>query len=209
MIQSELTPPAVTAGSAGVVQQLGAAHRRGVRVPLDLGQRDRGAGDRPVGEPDAVARVLPALVRQPVPGPVVPGVLEETVAVDVAELAHPSERRLDVGQERGDVLLGHPPPPGLVGEDDEQRGRVDRAVVAVGQVAAAGERAVPDLVEDLPRLLLADGVLLPPLTPGEDVQRPAREVGVERQRHERGPERVPPEQRQEPRAAGRRVPIAG
>ena len=48
-------------------RELGDAQLRVVDVALDLGGRDRQVRDRSVGELDAVPRVLPALVAEPLP----------------------------------------------------------------------------------------------------------------------------------------------
>jgi len=77
---------------------------------------------------------------------------------------------------------------------------------AVGVVVRGRVRA--DLVHDLARLLRAgriDGRALPP---GECAQRAGREVGTEWQQHAGGPDRVPAEQRQEPRCAGGEESVA-
>ena len=166
-------PPLVAAGAAVVVEQLGAPQRGVVGVALHLGQRDRGPCDASVGELDAVVAVLPALVVQATLAG--PQVLEEPVAVGVRVVAEPPQGGLHVGQQRLDLVRGQPEPPRLGERDDEQRGRVDAAVVVGGQVAAMSEAAPPDLVQDLAGCLLGLGVVPQPLPAGQGAQRAARQ----------------------------------
>src|SRR5690606_36670048 len=51
---------------AEVLGQVGPTDVGGVEVALHLSERDRWVGEAPIGEADAVPRVLPALVDQPV-----------------------------------------------------------------------------------------------------------------------------------------------
>ena len=106
-------------------------------------------------------------------------------------------------QQLGHLARVRPPPRQLPEEHDEQRRGVRRAVV--GGAAAegqAGRGAAADLVQDPSGLLLGERVDRPALVPGQGAQRPEREVAVDRQRHQRGQQRVAAEQRHEPRRAG-------
>ena len=173
-----------------------AGKRRLVGVGLRLAERDGRRGDAPVGPLDPIARVLPALVGEPVS----PGVdvLEETVAVGVGGTGQPGERRAKRIQELADEILVQAPAPGVVqGAHPERRG-VDRAVVA---------RREPDpgvllaeLVDDLAWCLARPLVEPRALVSGEGAQRAVRELGAERKQQARRPERVPAEERQVPRA---------
>ena len=103
---------------------------------------------------DRVAGVLPALVHEAAVAP--PPVLDEAIAVRIAVLVDPFQRRQDVGPDRiqrgavGGVL------PVQAGEHDEQRRRVDGAVVATERhFAQRGELALARLVQDLAGLGVA------------------------------------------------------
>ena len=76
------------------------------------------------------------------------------------------------------------------------------------QLAGPRRLADPQLVEDLAGLGVPPVVDLGRLERGEDVERLDRELRPERERLERGDDRVPPEQRREPRHAGRDVALA-
>ena len=67
----------------------------------------------------------------------------------------------------------------------------------------------PHLVEDLPRRLRGRDVVDRPLPAGQGAQRPAGEVGPERQGEAGGPERVPAEQREVPRGPGPGEDVVG
>src|SRR5581483_7660069 len=89
-------------------------------------------------------------------------VVEVTVAIAVAESIDPAERRLDVAAQ----LASQPDisgPGDVFPEDEEERRRIDRTVVgrALRDLAEPRERALPELVSDLPRLGIA--VLIAPI----------------------------------------------
>ena len=115
-------------------------------------------------------------------------------AVDPGE--RPPRRVLQL--ERQGRIVG--PAPGLRQEHEEERRRVDGAVVAVGP----GERrlAAPQLVHDLAGLGVALGVVGGRLGRSEDAQRSRRQLGAEQQRLQRRDQRVPAEDGHEPRRAG-------
>ena len=89
------------------------------------------------------------------------------------------------------------------GEDDEERRRVDRAVVTPeGHFAQAGELTLAHLVQDLPRLHVGRPVLALGLVRGEEAQHPARERGLDPQHLDRGEDAVAAEGGREPGHAG-------
>jgi hypothetical protein len=102
----------------------------------------------PVAEALRVAGVLPRLVLEAALGASL--VLDEAVAVAVAVLVDPPQRRerrlLHLAREGG--VVG--PAPDLGEKDEEERSRVDAPVVAVEPLQ--GALAPPDLVHDLARL---------------------------------------------------------
>ena len=99
-------------------------------------------------------------------------------------------------------LVDRAPPPRLGRQSDEERRRVDRAVVpaAGGEGAAASVPA--QLVQDPARLLLGRRVVLAALEVRQAGQDPSGEGAVEGQGHPGGQQRVATEQRHEPRCPG-------
>ena len=88
-------------------------------------------------------------------------------------------------------------------QDDEQARRIVGPVVGLeGQDAKLGDLAVSDLVENLPRLHVALGVVAGSLQRGESCERPAGELGRTEHGLHRGHQRVAPEERQEPGCSG-------
>ena len=77
------------------------------------------------------------------------------------------------------------------------------------RLAGPGHLAGPQLVQDLARLGVVPRVVARGLEAGEDIERRDREGRDERDRLERRDDAVPPEQRREPRDAGREVVLAG
>ena len=102
-----------------------------------------------------------------------------------------------------------PPAVRLRGEHDEQRRGVDRAVVA----PALGERVraalPPEFVEDLAGSSSDSGRVVVPCRLASTVEHAHRQVRYERERHPGGQDRVAPEQRHEPRRAGRDHDVGG
>ena len=131
-----------------LARELGEAALRVVDVALHLDRGDRCLGEPAVLEALRVAGVLPRLVREP--GVDHAAVLDEAVAVAVAVAVDPFEREerglAQPARERGIVR----PAPCLRHEDEVQRRRVDRAVVARKPCLRAA--ALTHLVDDLPRL---------------------------------------------------------
>src|SRR5690606_38252584 len=83
--------------------QFGTRQQGGVHIALHLAQCDRRLGQMPLGIVDAVVAVLPALVDQAAVGGA--PVLDETVAVAIAVMGDPLDRRVGGGQQRADGLL--------------------------------------------------------------------------------------------------------
>src|SRR6266540_3699299 len=132
-------------------------------------------GRTAVREAHRVPRVLPALVAQAVIGGAL--VFEVAVTIGVAVLVDPRQRRVGGEKERVELTAAMAPPAELREEHDEQRRRVDAAVVD----APAAERqrrvlAEAHLVQDASGLLLRDGVHAMALEPGEGLQRAEREI---------------------------------
>src|SRR5437763_195243 len=93
--------------------------------------------------------------------------------------------------------------------DQEQRRRVDGAVVRrLRDLAHPRELADPQLVEDLAGLLVAPRVLAATLPAGEQPKRLSGDIRIPRQRLQRRDQRIPPEQRREPRNARLVIPEA-
>ncbi len=156
-------------------------------------------------EPLRVAGVLPRLVLESAHSP--PLVLDEPVAVAVAVLVDPSQRRERRPAQLVDESRVVRPPPDLGEQHEEQRRRVDGAVVAVEPVRRG--LAAPHLVDDLARLGVPRRVVGDRLQRRELAERAARELGPEQQRLQRRDQRVAPEHRHEPRhAGGRQLPRA-
>ena len=89
------------------------------------------------------------------------------------------------------------PAPGLGEQDEEERRRVDRAVVA--REPELGRAALAHLVDDLPGLRVDRRVVGLGLELGELLERADRDLGAEQERLERGDLRVAPEDGHEPR----------
>ena len=156
---------------------------------------------------DRVAGVLPALVQQaPLRSALV---LDEAVAVAIAPLVDPAERGHRVRPQPVDEVAVAGPVERLAEQDQPERRRVDAAVVGrVRQLAGSGRLAHAQLVEDLAGLRVAPLVELRRLERGEHLERLDRDLRPERERLDRGDDRVAPEQRREPRHAGRDVALA-
>src|SRR5204863_7430257 len=107
-------------------------------------------------------------------------VFDVAVAIRIAvRTVAPVERALRGGQHLAPQRAIGGPLHRLREHEREERRRVDGAVVrAVRDLAEARKLAAPQLVEDLPRLLLGELVDLLTLVPREQPQRPAREIGI-------------------------------
>ena len=174
-----------------------------VDVALQLDERDRRRREAPVPVGHGVAGVLPALVDVAVRRP--RRVLLEPVAVAVAPAVDPAQRGVHVREIPADGVEVAQPVEQVRHDDQEQRRRVVRAVVGrVREDPGRGELAVPDLVEDLARLHVADGVVLGRLHRREPPQGAVGELRVAADRVHRHDQRVAPEDRHVPRHAGGR-----
>ncbi len=181
--------------------EVGPGDERPVDVGLHLAERDRAAGGFARGERDGAGAVLPALVGGPAVGG--PLVLDVPVAVAVAVLDDPAQRPVGRRQEGVDLVAAGAPPGELAEDHDVQRGGVGRGV---GH-RPAGERqrgrlAEAGLGQDPARLLLGHRVDLAALEPGQGLQRPQGQVGVEHHGHPRRQQGVAARQRHEPRRPG-------
>src|SRR5581483_811154 len=115
--------PAVAVAGGPVAElggEMGPFDVGGVDVALHLAEGDGGLGVAAVGEADAVPRVLPALVGQPVRRAAL--VLDVAVAVAVTELFDPCEGAVGVREESPERVVVEPPAPGLAEAHAEQRG---------------------------------------------------------------------------------------
>jgi hypothetical protein len=122
----------------------------------------------------------------------------------VTGLPHdPGEGTLDRREQLPHLVGVGTPPPGLRAAGHEQLRRVGGAVVRrrEGEVLE-DQRLGANLVEDPPRLLLGPRIVPKPLATCQGPERGHREVRAERQEHPGGPQRVAPEECEEPRRAG-------
>ena len=160
--------------------ELGDAQLRVVDVSLDLGRGDRQERDAAVVELDPVPGVLPALVAQALGR--ARCVLDVPVPVAVAEAVDPFERGQDALPAVANELVVVGEAPVVRQQDEPQRRRVRGSVVrAVRLLAEDGQLALADLVQDPPRLLVAELVdLACPAAPRADGARRARDLGPPR-----------------------------
>src|SRR5262249_1210500 len=127
-----------------LARELRQAAFRVVDVPLNLDGRDRRLGERAVLEALRVARVLPRLVREAGidHAAVLDGALPLPAAAAVGPLEREQRRLAQALRERG--VVG--PAPGLGEQDEVERRRVDRAVVA--REPGLGAAPLAHLVDD-------------------------------------------------------------
>ena len=175
-----------------VPQALGAARRHvlgAVDVALHLGERDRAFGQAAVGVEDGVVGVLPALIGQALLGGAI--VFDEAVAVGIAGAVDPGQRRFDVRPQRRDGLVVAGPLGIEAGEHDEQRRRIDAAVIeAERDFAERRHLAAAHLVQDLAGLRVRGGIVGGGLERGEPAQHAARDAGIEPEHLQRGDQSV-------------------
>lgn len=193
-----VTQPARQRGIAQrPVEQFGQPHLGVVGVALKVAGGQREHGDPSVGEADAVRRVSPALVTQPFGR--AGGVLDVAVAVPVAVLVDPAQRCQRVVPQAPDGLVVAGPAPVLGEQDQPELGGVSAAVVRSERfLAAAGQLAAANLVQDLARLLVGEVVARLTLEPGQGEQRALGQRGPGDQRLIRGDQGVPAEDGEEP-----------
>ena len=149
-----------------------------VDVALHLARRDRCGREPAVGEALRIVRVLPRLVVEAALGALL--VLDEAVAVAIAVVVDPGQRRqrrrTKAAHEGG--VVG--PAPHLREQDEVERRRVDRAVVALEP--RLRRLALADLVHDLARLRVDGRIVLRRLELGEHLERRPGELGAEQER---------------------------
>ena len=138
-------------------RQADAAQLGVVGVALELAGGPRKAWQGAVAVGDRVPGVLPALVLKP--GlPVATLVGDVPVSLQVRVLVDPAQRRAGLELQ----FLHQPvtgPPLVLIEQHNEQRRRVGAAVVGrVGSLLEGGQLAIPHLVEDPARILVAEVV---------------------------------------------------
>ena len=132
-------------------------------------------------------------------------VIEVAVAVVIGDTGRPADRRVQVGREppgKRDVTG----PAHVLGEqDDEQKRRVDRAVVrrALRDLARARELAHAKLVQDLARFRVPELVDPVGLVAREQEERVARDLALIGEQLEADDRGVAAEERREPRHPGR------
>jgi hypothetical protein len=176
---------------------VGGADERRVQIRLHLDERDRRAGQSAVRVHHGVEAVLPALVGEPPRGAT--HISKVIVVAEAPRSRHPLERALKDGPqlERQRAVVR---PLQIFGEEDhEERRRIDGAVVRdEGDLPARRQLAPAQLMEDLARLLVSEVVDLPALVRGEEAERPAGDLWLERQELERHDDAVAPERRHVP-----------
>jgi hypothetical protein len=124
-----------------------------------------------------VIGVLPALV-EPTPRPV----FEVAVAFAVAETLAPIERRLRGWPELVDEVLVGSPLESQRQQAQEERGGVDGTEEDARLEPTVHRLTGSDLVEDLARLLLVEGVGAAALAGSQEAQGATRDLRIHRQR---------------------------
>ena len=191
-----------------VVAEVGGGEVGGVGIPLHLAQRDGPFGEASVGEGDGVPAVLPSLVPQERRR--VGGVLDEAVAVGVTPPSHPLHGVLHRRHQPLQLGAFGAEAEELTGQHDEERCRVDGAVVHV-RAAQRGVGPLPQahLVEDLAGRLGGHRVVGDALVTGQDLHGRERAADIEEQRLPRRDDGVAAEQGHEPRDAGGEDGVVG
>src|SRR6266852_5290984 len=151
--------------------------QRPIEVSLDLAKRGRPKDVSPVHVSKRVVRILPAFVARLNPD----SVFEIAVAVLVAVRIAPRERRLGCRPqlvEQRSVAR----PLERFGEDGEKEwGRVDSPIEDVRPQPSLDRLAVPDLVQDLARLLFGPRINALALVLGQEPQGAPCDIRVHRQ----------------------------
>ena len=175
--------PIAEADLAERIGELCGADARVIHVRLHFAERDRRVGQRAVGVEDRILRILPPLLNQA--NRRTSGIFDEAVAVAIAVAVDPIKGALDVWPESPEkreisraFVVG-------AGKHDEQRRRVDAAVVLPKRhFVKARHLAVARLVKNLSGLgvvRLIDAIGLPR---SEVFQHPARNAWIDPQRLE-------------------------
>ena len=122
-----------------------------VNIGLHLDEGDRTFRQTAVGMEDRVVAVLPPLIGQALSGS--PLVFDEAVAVPIAVAFDPVVSRLDMRPQLADGFDIACPLEIFSGEHDEERGRIDAAVVAAEwNFAQIGHLPVARFVQNFSRL---------------------------------------------------------
>src|SRR6266446_621879 len=187
-----------------LARQACAAAARVVGVALQLAGRARQLRERPVRELDRIPRVLPALILEPALG-VATLVLDVAVTVAIAVFIDPRQRGTSVRLEPPHALAIAGEPLVLVQEDEEQHRPISAAVVRrVRALFERGELAEPQLVQNLPRLLVTEVVATRSLQRRKYVEGVCRELRDDVERLVTRDQAVPAGQGLEPGQPSRR-----
>ena len=196
-----LAPGRGAAFVAGMPGELGPGPVGGVDVGLDLGQCDRRLGDGAVGEVDrrprspsspgwpgrgwscgSTRRIRRRRRRRRSRSTPAPG--RRAAAARATALSLPPQRCSSPSSMTNSGVASDAAVVGAAPAERERRGRAE-----------------PHLVQDLARLLLGGGVDVAALPGGQRPQRTQGQARIPRQQHPRRQQRVPAEQRHEPRRA--------
>ena len=135
-------------------------------------------------------------------------VFDESVTVTITPLIDPFEGSVERRSQPHHRVKVERPAVIAAGDHQEQRRRVNRAVVGgVRDAAGPGELAGTQLVQNLPGLGVTPGLISLGLKPCEHKQRATRDFRVDHQRLASTQQRVTTERGYVPRDAGRRQPI--
>ena len=191
----------------GKSQSVGAPRRElfcGVDVTLYLGERDRSFGEPPVGVEHGVEGILPALVAQSARRRL--EVFDKAVVIAVAGTVDPCERAVDRGPQiaQGVEIAGRLRV--AAGQHDEQRRRVDAAVIKPERnLAKRSHFAGAHLVQDFTGLGVGLRVEIGRLMGREPLEDAERDARIEPEALQGGDEAVAAERRRIPGDAGVRV----
>src|SRR5438093_7226413 len=170
-------------------------------IPLQLAERMGERRDAAVLVANGVVRVLPTLTVEAARRARL--VLLKAVAVAVAVLEHPLERRLRVRSVAVEDLLVARPLERVREDDQEEQRRIRRSKVgSEGQQTEAGQLAVAQLVRDLAWLLVLLRVIIGRLHAREPVERTEGELRKPADALHRDDESVATEQGDVPGDAG-------
>ena len=188
-------------------QAPGAARRQplaGKDISLNLRQRDVALGELPIGMKDRVEGILPALVGKPLLGSAL--ILDESVLVGIAGAVDPLERRLDRRPQLGQRCLVAGAFDIKAGQQDEQRGRIDAAVILRERhLAQRGHLAAAHLVQDFAGLGVGERIRGLGLEEGEPPQHALGNARIDPQHLQRGNQSVAAERGRIPGNARIRV----
>ncbi len=166
----------------------GAARRQplaGKDISLNLRQRDIAFGELPVGMKDRVEGILPALVGKPLLGGAL--IFDEAVLVGIAGAVDPLQRRLDRRPQLGQRCLVAGAFDIKAGQQNEQRGGIDAAVILRERhLAQRGHLAAAHLVQDLAGLGVGERICGLGLEESEPPQHALRNARIDPQHLQRG-----------------------